>query len=343
MPVQATMGALVGGASGSLYDHPVEGALLGALSGGLGGLAVAQAPQIRKALIKRLAKAAGVKEAIDLGELRKITTKIKGLIRLPKHDPRTEIGLHATNPHLNKAYAAEHLRNIERMHMSGDPWLNWEKAQLRNELTKAAKPGHIFSTAGGSVRGEKIRGLTPNQFEARNRLGLAHEVDETGVKRISTAFVERAQHGNPDVILREHNRVTTLPKSLRPAGDTIVALRTAGPEAQLIRDATKTISGQSVQFGQGPRLSRHARKRIGQNIDRQTAYKQGSYAAMRKLGGLTTRGIKDPFKEIHRQQTQAFKVKMPEMDTSKMLKRLFNNPFSQPQKQLTGQWPGLRV
>ncbi len=55
IPVQAGMGALAGGATGQLHsEKPVQGALLGALSGGMGGLAVAGAPQLRRKLIRTL-------------------------------------------------------------------------------------------------------------------------------------------------------------------------------------------------------------------------------------------------------------------------------------------------
>ena len=72
-------------------------------------------------------------------------------------------------------------------------------------------------------------------------------------------------------------------------------------------------------------------------------YTQGQQDALEKLGGLTMRESQSPFREIHRQLDQAFKINAPEMDVSKLLARLFKNPFSQPQKHISGQWPGLRV
>lgn len=54
-PVQAGMGGLAGGATGQLHSgQPGKGALLGALSGGMGGLAVAGAPHLRSKLIRAL-------------------------------------------------------------------------------------------------------------------------------------------------------------------------------------------------------------------------------------------------------------------------------------------------
>jgi hypothetical protein len=54
VPVQAAMGGLAGAGTGSMSDHTLEGALLGTLTGGLGGVAVAGAPKIRSAAIKKL-------------------------------------------------------------------------------------------------------------------------------------------------------------------------------------------------------------------------------------------------------------------------------------------------
>lgn len=56
IPVQATMGGVLGGLSGSLSEHPGKGALIGALGGAGSGLAIAAAPKLRAALIQRLSR-----------------------------------------------------------------------------------------------------------------------------------------------------------------------------------------------------------------------------------------------------------------------------------------------
>ena len=54
-PVQAGMGGVAGAATGQLHsEQPGKGALLGALSGGMGGLAVASAPHLRSKLLRAL-------------------------------------------------------------------------------------------------------------------------------------------------------------------------------------------------------------------------------------------------------------------------------------------------
>lgn len=79
-------------------------------------------------------------------------------------------------------------------------------------------------------------------------------------------------------------------------------------------------------------------------------YVWGHHAALNELGlektALTQVGVshrKDPFSEIHRRTTQAFKVKMPKFDVSAQLNRLMQNPFKQPTLQLAGKLKPLRV
>ena len=80
------------------------------------------------------------------------------------------------------------------------------------------------------------------------------------------------------------------------------------------------------------------------------AYDRGRQAALDELGlqktALTQVGIsqgKDPFNEIHKRTTEAFKIRMPEFNVSKQLNRLMKNPFKQPTAQLGGKMNPLRV
>lgn len=80
------------------------------------------------------------------------------------------------------------------------------------------------------------------------------------------------------------------------------------------------------------------------------AYDIGQAAALNELG-LTKLGVakipvkqrKDPYAEIHRRIRKAFRLKMPKFDMSKLMKRLLTNPLRQPQKQLSGKTPPLKV
>ena len=82
------------------------------------------------------------------------------------------------------------------------------------------------------------------------------------------------------------------------------------------------------------------------------AYDMGRQAAMSDVGlvklasspnPIEVRQRKDPFQEIHRRLNQTFKLKMPKFDVSAHLKRLFNSPFKQPQLQMSGKSPPVRM
>jgi hypothetical protein len=82
-----------------------------------------------------------------------------------------------------------------------------------------------------------------------------------------------------------------------------------------------------------------------------SAYDIGRHAALSDLGlvktaapkPITVRQRKDPFQEIHRRLKQTFKLKVPKLDVSAHLKRLFNSPFRQPQLQMSGKSPPVRM
>ena len=80
-----------------------------------------------------------------------------------------------------------------------------------------------------------------------------HELAETQVAP-SNSFAGFG-HRSPDVILREHNMIQTLPKENEAVGDTFRSIRALG-EAPALKATT------GFQYGQGPRVSRHARKHL---------------------------------------------------------------------------------
>lgn len=100
----------------------------------------------------------------------------------------------------------------------------------------------------------------PEQRQMFNSIGLGHELDELGVK-ISPSFIEQG-HASPDVILREHNRLTTMPSEYKPTSDAFNSMRYHGKEERLINKVLP-----QYEHGRSPRLSRHARKHVTQSLD----------------------------------------------------------------------------
>ena len=115
----------------------------------------------------------------------------------------------------------------------------------------------------GTVRGKERKAL--------DTLMRGHELDELAVKRFDPAYVGKATHMDPDVVLKERNRLLTLPREVKPAvTKAMVPLRTT-LESPVLEKATRTVSGKGLQYGEGPRLSRHARKRISKRMKEITA------------------------------------------------------------------------
>ena len=87
-----------------------------------------------------------------------------------------------------------------------------------------------------------------------------HELDEIQAGKNPGSAVRYRGHQSPDVILREHNRLTTLPNGFGGVKDYVKAMRgKAGPESN-------DLSYFGINYGESPRLSRHARKRITESI-----------------------------------------------------------------------------
>lgn len=89
-----------------------------------------------------------------------------------------------------------------------------------------------------------------------------HEVDEiAAVRRRPSLVTTGAGHFSPDVILREHNRVVTLPPGFEGAAEVIRKAR-SGLEDPLI------LGRFGMEYGKSPRLSRHARRRMVEALER---------------------------------------------------------------------------
>ena len=58
---------------------------------------------------------------------------------------------------------------------------------------------------------------------------------------------------------------------------------------------------------------------------------------------LRVRRRPDPFVSLQKKLKKVFKLKMPKFDMSKLLKRLFRNPFGIPTKQLSGKSPPIKM
>jgi len=81
-------------------------------------------------------------------------------------------------------------------------------------------------------------------------------------------------------------------------------------------------------------------------------YDSGVHDALCELGllkeakhapPLRARQRPDPLTSLHRRMKRLFKLKIPKFDFSKLIKRLFRNPFRIIGKQLAGKAPPIRL
>jgi hypothetical protein len=80
------------------------------------------------------------------------------------------------------------------------------------------------------------------------------------------------------------------------------------------------------------------------------AYDMGRDQALYEIGlikearpSLRVRQRPDPFISLQKKLKKVFKLKIPKFDFSKLMKRLFRNPFRIPQKQISGKTPPIKM
>lgn len=100
-----------------------------------------------------------------------------------------------------------------------------------------------------------VKGLTPeNQKMFEGVIKGTHELGETQVYPEIGAMP--FMHNSPEVLLREHNALATLPPEHAKVRELMQATRAMGPEPAMLKE----MAGLPV-FGEG-RVSRHARKHM---------------------------------------------------------------------------------
>lgn len=156
----------------------------------------------------------------------------------------------------------------------------WERRQVLEDLEKAKEmEGKILIPKGGATKWlQKRMGfgtkLSRKGRKATESVIQGHELDELALgargKAIPSRFTRRFAHADPDVVLRERNRLLTLPQNVRgEVGKFMQELRELQPgktEVGLLEKATRGVSGQGLGYVSGPRLSRHARRRVSERM-----------------------------------------------------------------------------
>ena len=157
-----------------------------------------------------------------------------------------------TNPQLKDAFAgqAEATKNVPgvlgavlKKHPKG--------AFLRSGGASSLLKKHV---PGRSVAGIE---LSPEHKKIVNAITAGHEIDEMGARHLGRSFLGHG-HRSPAVILREHNRVATLPPEHAPVRAFMQAIRnhSAAGEGAVLKQ-------HGIEYGApGTRLNRHKVKAL---------------------------------------------------------------------------------
>lgn len=129
-------------------------------------------------------------------------------------------------------------------------------AVVSKQVGKAIFPGSTGHL--GKVIGAK--GLDGKQQKMLHGVLKGHELDEATVK--GGLGAAHFGHRSPDVIFREHNRLATMPKGYEPVRKSMQSAREGRESSFLFPKGTT--------YGEGPRFSRHARKRLGELAEKKT-------------------------------------------------------------------------
>lgn len=102
-------------------------------------------------------------------------------------------------------------------------------------------------------QGHELPTLNPADKKMLNSVFQGHELDELNTR--PGPALRGFGHLSPDVLLREHNRVATMPKEHENVRKFMQTMRGSTSE-------TDFLGSHGVDYGNSPRLSRHARRRL---------------------------------------------------------------------------------
>ena len=172
---------------------------------------------------------------------------------------------------LDPAAASSGIARVKRIQsealgMNPEEWARKGKSYMvtpeKGDATRWFRKGPMSEALGDAAASVK----TPEQRMMLDSLLKGHELSElAAVKNPRMAF-RGVGHLSPEVILREHNQLVTMPSKTREALSPVVTgMRQLQGEAEALRKAT----GGKFDFGKNPRLSRHARKRVTELMERE--------------------------------------------------------------------------
>ena len=213
------------------------------------------------ALAKFAFNDADASKVLGIAKLKQVSTRA-----LPK--PMSQVGLQIIPPRQSLTNPSPKLKALSDEQTKSFPpnmVAALEKAKPSYDDTSKKMPQGGIASPGGQTTAHQFGDLAgikipPNQRKMFEAVSKGHELDELqALKNPQESFARRG-HMSPEVILKEHNRLVTLPPGNDELKKVMQTVRGAMGESGQLAEA-------GVTYGQGPRYSRHARKRITENME----------------------------------------------------------------------------
>lgn len=215
------------------------------------------------------------KIAVSLADLNKLTRLAKRkTIKTPMVDQPAALprgGMRSLMSSVRSKGDPETTKRVARLSkiMGGKLGYPRRGGAFRALKRAAVKPGRGRQGALQARYNKSVAAVAgdPQSRRATEGIVAGHELQELAKGRSRYPISGQQGGHRPGVIPVEHNIVTTLPKEVAPAGRLMRDFRELGPDASLFEQATRGPAGVGMAFGKGPRLSRHAVRRIGQRME----------------------------------------------------------------------------
>lgn len=212
--------------------------------------------------VLRLAKAKTLGKSVDRAIHREGFPGIAGLSsKASLKNDRKRVGRFAgslTNPDVRSVIAAqaEGTRSVPGVvgaALKRNPKGTFIRGGDATTLMRQHVPSRVTNAVGP---------LSPEHRKMVNAITAGHELDEMGGRHSGFAMTH-VGHRSPAVILREHNRVATLPSEHAPVRAFLQGVRNQGAAAE-----GAILKAHGVEYGApGTRLSRHKIKALSEQMN----------------------------------------------------------------------------
>lgn len=161
----------------------------------------------------------------------------------------------------NQAVKAVKAQQVQAMEGAMDNPEDWARTKT---FTTSPEKGDFkrWATERGIPGTDKIK--TPEQRMMSEALMKGHEMAEVAASKAPKKAFSGVGHLSPEVIMKEHNMLRTMPEDVRKGLDPVMqTIRGVDGQGEAV-----ALKQYGIDYGKSPRLSRHARKRITEMMEK---------------------------------------------------------------------------